>query len=587
MRDCRLPYLLLLLSACSFGFAGCATQKPPVRSGMDLPPAVEQPKPGMGQHGKAEGLVAEQGAERPGSARIPMTQIDFVATRQHVEKRLAFYDESLGRWQALDDQMYGLDVNEDRPAGWHECLMSLEDVVLSYSKENEELRGEKSSGQPSSLDSVWQDIDFLESDCNGIYEKAAELVQTLQEDFGNRAAAEMELAVTNHSLQGRNYETVTAFSNLQAAYPDFSTAEETQYRYALALVRTGKNNEAVSFLKKTFLETAVHARNWPLKRLLADLLLVNDELPEARKQYGELAEYFATFGEGKQWVDEQLAMLAGAESLQKELIFQFRDFLGKYIAFEGRKVPLELKAAVQRIEERAPASLIANRARQILWLAEEQAGAWVGRQLLVVDGLVEEKEFAQALEILEKLLVEDLPADVRRVVQDTLDNVILAENEEKKAQMLLLEQAQAMQWETANKLFGMRQYDEAIVAFQELMGSDYDEKAKDRIGEAVNSAAADMRREAAGLFVKARKTADPDKKMEFMLESLALLRQILTKYATADIIDKVQINIEALEEQIRVVDPGFSGKQGKDAQGSVGYGDKPENEGQSSSPFIE
>lgn len=560
MKCGRICFVFCALAAFVIWTAGCAVRKPAGTTGAELPapegPAVYQEKPGVG-------VVPPEdtGAEEPereqqpaGPARLAL---DYAAVRERVAGRLSRNDEKLARWQALDDRMRELDLGDDRPSRWDECLMALEDTVISYSREAELLREPAPTGivsGPSSLDSLWQEINFFESGCGLVYEKAEEAVKKRQGSVPVQETALLEGAVVNYALQGRDDEAIQAFRNLTAASPEFLPSAETRYRYALALVRTGESTEAISFLRQNLDKAPNEGTSWSLQQLFADLLLINGELTEAQEQYGRLAEYFETVTRGKKWVDEQLAILGGDPGRQSEELALFRDFLAKYLAFDGRKVPPALKSAVLEMEERYPESPVAGRARQILWLAEERAGSWLGRQLVLVDRLMEEKDFSRAAEILEKLLAEDLSDDVRKIVQEAKDRLMLVEGVEEKAQEAVLEETRTRQWEKAHELLGLQQYDEAIAAFQELRNTEFDEKAKTGIGEAVNAAAAELRRKAAALFVKARKTEDREKKRQLMAASLNLLQQILTKYAEADIIEKVRLNIGVLEEQLRLVD---------------------------------
>lgn len=560
---CRIPLISMMLAAGILLITGCAPRMPAVKSNMEMAPPESRPsQPKMEGDLPAGGDASAAGRIEPlrQAAEPGGLQIDYSSSRQRLENRLSHYDEKLALWQELDDRMHGLDFTDKRPLRWYECLTALEDVVLSYSRNAgrfQETAPVAAGDLPAFLDSIWLDVAFLESDCGPVYQEAAAMAFGRLADFTMQAASQMEQAVMNHARQGRDAEAIHAYENLKIAYPEFSPSQDTRHRYALALVRVGRNAEAIAFVRQSLEADQSQGFNLPLKRLLADLLLIHGELPEAKELYGQLAEYFDSFEEARGWVAEQLTLLAGLEGGDPEMLALFQDLLERYLAFDGRKIPDEMKSLVEQIEEKSPGSPVAARARQILWLAEEQTGTWVGGQLRLVDSLVEEKEFSQAIEVIEKLLEEDLADDVRRIVQDALDQVIMAENEEKQAQALLLEQAQAMQWEKANKLLGMEQYDEAIAAYRDLIDTGYDEQARGRIMEAVNSAAAQLRRDAAGIFVKARKSGDPEKRKELMLESLALLRQISTKYAETDIIDKVRLNIQVLEEQIRLLDPGM------------------------------
>jgi hypothetical protein len=228
----------------------------------------------------------------------------------------------------------------------------------------------------------------------------------------------------------------------------------------------------------------------------------------------------------------------------------FSGLLHDYLLFDGKSLPDGMRDKLAFIERSVPGSMIASRARQVIWLAEEQAGAWVGRQLLIVDSLVEEKEYGQAMELLRKVAAQELLEEVRAIVEKNMRDVRRAEEEERQTQEILKKQAESIQWQKAVKLFEMRHFDEAIAAFSILLTSYYQTKAAVKIREAGNFAAAELRRDAAALFVKARKAGRPELSKEYMLESRRLLLRILANYPEADIIKKVKVNLKVLEEQL-------------------------------------
>ena len=119
----------------------------------------------------------------------------------------------------------------------------------------------------------------------------------------------------------------------------------------------------------------------------------------------------------------------------------------------------------------------------------------------------------------------------------------------------LKEQQEVSQWQQAIELFERRDYDAAIIVFTGLLQGDYGLRAAEKLAEAANLAAAEMRRQAASLFVKARKIEDPEQKKEILMQSRERLLGLLAKYPQIDLLDKVKQNLQVLEEQIRKIDP--------------------------------
>lgn len=71
----------------------------------------------------------------------------------------------------------------------------------------------------------------------------------------------------------------------------------------------------------------------------------------------------------------------------------------------------------------------------------------------------------------------------------------------------------------------------------------------------METAATQMRRQAASLFVKARKAEGDDEKKKYLEESWSLLNKIITRYPQVTIIDKVRRNQALIEQLIVQMDP--------------------------------
>lgn len=119
------------------------------------------------------------------------------------------------------------------------------------------------------------------------------------------------------------------------------------------------------------------------------------------------------------------------------------------------------------------------------------------------------------------------------------------------------EQEQLDRWNRALGLFDSGNYDEAISEFGGLLHTSRAAAARDKIREAGGIVAGQLRRQAAGVFVKARKTEDPAQKKKLLEESWSLLNKIVTAYPEVEIIDKVKQNQTLIEEQLHQLDPAL------------------------------
>ncbi|NTV14139.1 MAG: hypothetical protein HGA96_09470 [Desulfobulbaceae bacterium] len=119
------------------------------------------------------------------------------------------------------------------------------------------------------------------------------------------------------------------------------------------------------------------------------------------------------------------------------------------------------------------------------------------------------------------------------------------------------EQEQLEAWNKAVGLFDAAKYDEAILALSGLVNTSYGGAAKEKMREAQTVVAKQIRSQAAGLFVKVRKTEVPAQKKKLLEESWTLLNKIVTTYPEVGIIDKVKQNLTQIEEQLEGLDPAL------------------------------
>jgi len=128
----------------------------------------------------------------------------------------------------------------------------------------------------------------------------------------------------------------------------------------------------------------------------------------------------------------------------------------------------------------------------------------------------------------------DVPPEVRKV----------------KAEMAILEEA--------NRLFDRTHYDKAIKLYQRLAGTTYEEEGKQRIQEAMDRFANNGRKESVKIFVKAKKSSDPEEKKVLLYKAKEILEDINERYPTNLYAAKVRSHIEAVVKEIKKVDPDFT-----------------------------
>ncbi|MEA2084210.1 MAG: hypothetical protein U9O82_08230 [Thermodesulfobacteriota bacterium] len=499
----------------------------------------------------------------------------------HVDKRLAVYEKKLAEWMAVSDQIDFLDLDEAQPGEWAGCAGRLDRVVSAYSLLRQRIldRGYQSVDSGIENEDPWEvfrlDIEYLESGCDTVLDEGPP-ASLLLESFKAESLEYAETIVHQYAQKEASEEVVRAFENLKEIFPEKKLTPLLKQKYGLALLRTGRVDESVAVLldiledfKKGDAQSVLSGRicspvsNFsgakeiaPLsfKCLAADLLLVNGRIEEAKTIYQELQDYRESCREHDQWVAGHLSLIESGDEREEELNI-FRSVLKIYLSFDGRHVPSEMNTLVEKLEYLSPESEFARSAGLLLRKVEEQVRAWIIGQLETVDGLVDGKEYSEARFLVDAMLDGEIPDDMRDMVENAFDNVVIAEAQDREARRQLMDQALSARWDEAINLLDLRKYDDAIHAFSALVETNYDEKAAIKIKEASNLAAAELRRTAATLFVKARKTTETNRKAELLFQSRQLLLKILEQYPRTDIIDKVRQNLEVLESQILKIDP--------------------------------
>ena len=91
--------------------------------------------------------------------------------------------------------------------------------------------------------------------------------------------------------------------------------------------------------------------------------------------------------------------------------------------------------------------------------------------------------------------------------------------------------------------------------FSELRGTEYEDRAMEKVEELSLTAAKNERRRAADLFVRSMKTDDLENRKQLLVESRQVLKGILDKYPDVEVADKVQGNIRTVEKKMNELDP--------------------------------
>ncbi|NOR10948.1 MAG: hypothetical protein GQ541_05615 [Desulfovibrionaceae bacterium] len=502
----------------------------------------------------------EQGAEgEPEVAEIPpdtryweevfaadLSDVEFVSLRQKV------YGNKISQWRMLVETIGSLDMEIGEPSLWQDCIKEMERILAGYDGIAKGLP-EESHVQSA----VWQnDILFLASDCEAVFAEQMVSVSEQLDHYTGLSVAQAEKVVSHYAEQ-ENYERVIVLYQRLITATDRKPDLLTQEIYGHALQRTGKLAEA----SEVFLAVAdfcENSKSWRLRLHAADMLTAIGSFDKALEQYRIVAESFDSWRTVDQAVQARLELL-DLDNVQggNEGLHLYAQALRSWMTGSGKELPDVLFRNVRILENKYSGSIYAEEGIKLRIQVEDSVRGYVRRALEEIRSLVLEKKFHKAQRIVEELAQLKTPGETAQLIKIAEDEIKQAEADEKILQQQLKEESIAAQWQQANLFFDQKEYDKAIDLFRGLVNSEYQNRALRKIDKATQIAAIDMRKRAALLFSKSRKISGMEKKAALLLESRSILQEIIRRYPEAKIIDKVVVNLDVIENQIRNLDPSL------------------------------
>ncbi len=572
--------LSLLLTSCGAGHSGSTS------SSQTVAPAVQriEPKPSPQQPSGAGQSETRTDASTQAADKVSILgrrkytdSVEIVVDRSDIEfvaQRLALYEAKFERWVEFTGAAHEGELAEQLSAMETECLQKMERILTGYSLLLERMQQSNTVSiarlatvDPKKMQQL--DIDFLESECEAFLAMGApeslvaESDRPAEPSFGD--AQEFIISLVE---QGDYQEAILAYNNLSLSYPGQKPAPATRLSYGTALQYTGQVEAAARHFSNMLQSGELSIEPLSLQREIADLLLASGNVAAAESYYDALILTHESIGAEKKWAEEQLEFLRSVDTDSEDMV-AYMKLLREFQSSDYREHAPELNEKIRAFATEYAGSPVAVNALRLKTFAGEQVKAWFGRQLIKIDVLVAEKNFSAASDILKNMSRYYLPAELQAVVQKTYFEVAQAEIQEVETQRRIQEMELSEQWDNAINLLDSQRYDLAITAFEALIGTEYEEKAKMKIVETANQAASQMRKEAAALFIRAGRTSDLEQKKELLLASHKLLTDILVQYPQTDLLDKVQQNISILEVQIERIDPALLEELHRDNNGAT------------------
>ena len=401
------------------------------------------------------------------------------------------------------------------------------------------------------------DIAFMEGDCNRILTAAplakpqAQQPKPLQKP--SAGLAQMEALIKQHS-DNREYEAVV---QTWSKIPDDQLGNvslQTQTAYGNALMFLHQEEKAAEVYQQIVDKVAnsndQKADLPALRKTLADLYMASGKYPAAQNQYMSMDKDNHDLGKTDDWSKTQLSILGHSDKNSPELT-QYSEILRNYMGYIPEQDGYKVLGQADKFLKAYPNSEVAPNVEMMKAAIGKRADAWFNGILADVDKLAADKNYPEALKKLQTIPEDILTPEQKLAVRDKSDALTLSNAVERETVKIGKSQDLQRRWNEGMGLVDSGKFDDALKVFSDMKDTEYASKAQDEIKEVSTLAAKAQRRNAAELFIRYTKTADPDAKMKLLVESRNLLADILVKYPNIDFTDKVSDNLKRVDAEIQ------------------------------------
>ena len=566
----KLGFKITLL-LCVAAMSGCAVPEaprvpapPPVGSRVYQVPAEVSPQETSGGKTATQPRYLDLGVEQEN----PIIEEDIevaLPSMVYVNDRIFEYGRKLDKWKELDAKSVGMDVEEDDAAKMVRCFRKLQDVLGGYSDlRSTMLQAEKfstaeqiSGADLSTLQTA--DIEFLEGECGKLLSDSEDQSVGWNKREEGADLAKLETLIDRYDESREYAEVVQVWLQI----PPFQIPRvhvRAKIKYGNALMYLQQEEKATEVYRQVVDQMSDSEEQATdlisLRKVLADLYTAAGDYTSAKVQYMKISEDYKNLGRLEEWSKLQLSMLERSLDESPELdaySAMLRNYLGFIPEQDGYKTVWQADTFLSNY----PYSPVASNVDYIRESAMLRADDWFNSFIAAVDAFAAEKNFDEALELLETMPTDIIDADKQLQVKGKSEELLLAAAVEKETGKMALMQELQHQWNNGMLLVKGGRYDEAIDVFTNLLETEYKVKAENKIQEISLFAAKADRKKAAELFIRFTKTTDLESRKKLLIESRQLLQDILVKYPGTEIASKVQGNIERVEQEMNLIDPSL------------------------------
>jgi thioredoxin-like negative regulator of GroEL len=207
------------------------------------------------------------------------------------------------------------------------------------------------------------------------------------------------------------------------------------------------------------------------------------------------------------------------------------------------------RVAVEDQEIEAPPGLEAHAQAQSEYELTTQPEGNADQILYEVEQLVRERKFGEAWDLLVLKRGTVSSETGLKIIDQALKRLESAQEEYLEETISMIsEKKEAVQM--ARKFLDEEKYEQAISSLDTLSESEESHEIKELREQAVESLINRERNRAAKIFLTARRTQDPEKKEEYLRSSYSILKELIEKYPSSPLINKVKSHLGKVEEEL-------------------------------------
>ena len=477
-----------------------------------------------------------------------------------VNDRINIYQKKLDLWKQVDQQSTIASLDAEQTQIMVNCFRDLQMVLNGYQNMHSQIFQKGADLDQLSLENIVglqrHDIAFLETPCAQLLDTSRNEGATLMSEK-NGSFSRIEQQINELFTEGAYDQVVQVWASIPAEQKG-GINKTSVLAYADALLYLDQPAKAAEAYQQVVDSISVQPNRdddlLSLRKRLADMYAAAGNFFAAEGQYEQLLKDYADIGKFDDWAKLQLSMLERSMKGSPELT-DYSDLLRGYLGFKPAKDGYAIVYQAEQFLQQYPYSPVSPNVDIIKDETRAAADRWFDKNLAEADQLVQSKQYEEAITLLQSLPQDKLSPENLLKLKEKLDGLVLAEAVERETVKIEMMQALQSTWNEGAAHAESGDYEAAIAVFNQLMGTEYDARARERIDELSLTAAKNERRRAADLFVRSMKTDDLENRKQLLVESRQVLMDILGKYPDVDVADKVRGNVGTVEKKMNELDP--------------------------------